>query len=122
MLPLHKTLLFSTLFFSIHAMSSEKQAEIRFNALCDFKTLNMNMIKYQEIDLALDVTLQPEAQARLAKVTRENISKKLVIDINGFKLHPVTVQNEMTSENIRVSIEKQKAKALFSALLDEHDC
>ena len=99
-------------------------ALLRFNSSCDFSEISLRIDKdgprnseTQEIPIALNVTLTPDAQARATEVSGKNLKKEIALVIDGKQLHATTVQKVINTPNIQIALPHRDVYDLLPKLL-----
>lgn len=112
------------LFFGALGMVAAMQclaADIIFTSRSDFTVMNLELRRVDEHSpqsIELNVTLSPDAQRRLAQVTRQEMHQRVRLFINGVLVSTTTVQSEIRGPSLRISVPREIAGDLVPTLLE----
>ncbi|AMZ72293.1 MULTISPECIES: hypothetical protein [Pseudomonas] len=96
-------------------------ADIHFSSASDFTEIDLNLKRADGIDLrnvTLKVALAPDAQRRLARVTREEMNKPLRLYINGVLVSTATIKGVIESPEVVIGVPREVASSLIPTLLE----
>ncbi|WP_434605394.1 SecDF P1 head subdomain-containing protein [Pseudomonas sp. R1-7] len=111
-------------FFAALGMMAASQclaADIHFSSGTDFTEMNLRLKQANDPNpqaLALQVTLSPEAQDRLARITRQEIHRPLRFFINGVLVSTPTVQSVLSGPGMEIGVRREIAPSLIPTLLE----
>jgi hypothetical protein len=96
-------------------------ADIAFTSGSDFIAMSLELKRIDTSSpqsIGLQVTLSPDAQRRLAQVTRQEMHQRMRLFINGVLVSTTTVQSEIRGPGLFISVPREIAGALVPTLLE----
>ncbi|MBC3366279.1 hypothetical protein HU806_24620 [Pseudomonas sp. SWRI154] len=96
-------------------------ADISFSSATDFTAMNLRLKQADDPNpnaVMLEVTLSPEAQQRMARVTRQAMHQPLRLFINGVLVSTTTVQGVMDVLGMQIAVSREVAPSLIPMLLE----
>ncbi|WP_434558360.1 hypothetical protein J3P95_19360 [Pseudomonas sp. Z5-35] len=96
-------------------------ADINFSSATDFTTMNLRIEQVGDPKpdfVTLDVTLSPDAQRRMAQVSREEMNKPLRLFINGILVSTPTVRSVIDGVGMQIAVPSDVARSLIPTLLE----
>ena len=96
-------------------------AEIAFSSGSDFTEMSLELRRAGDINpqsIGLQVTLSPDAQRRLAQMTREEMHQSLTLFINGLLVSTATIQSVIEGPKLAISVPREIARNLVPTLLE----
>jgi preprotein translocase subunit SecD len=96
-------------------------ADIAFSSVTDFTQMSLQLRTADNANpqsIGLNVTLAPEAQRRLAQVTRQAMHQPLRLVINGVLVSTATIQAVLEGPGLMISIPRDIARDLVPTLLE----
>lgn len=96
-------------------------ADIAFSSGADFSEMNLELRRKDDPNpqaVMLNVTLSPEAQRRLERVTTEGMHQRLQLSINGVQVSNATIQSVIKGPSLRISVPREVARDLLPTLLE----
>lgn len=111
-------------FFVALGMAASLQclaAEIAFSSASDFTAMSLELRTVDNLNpqsVGLHVTLSPDAQGRLAQVTRQALHQPLRLFINGQLISTATIQSVVEGPGLMISVPREIARKLVPTLLE----
>ena len=96
-------------------------ADIAFSSVTDFTQMSLQLRTADNANpqsIGLQVTLAPEAQRRLAQVTRQAMHQPLRLVINGVLVSTATIQAVVEGPGLMISVPRDIARDLVPTLLE----
>ncbi|PCR96990.1 hypothetical protein CP336_08525 [Pseudomonas fluorescens] len=96
-------------------------ADIAFSSGADFSEMNLEFRRNDDPNpqaVMLNVTLSPEAQRRLERVTTEGMHQRLQLSINGVQVSNATIQSVIKGPSLMISVPREVARDLLPTLLE----
>ncbi|VVQ16555.1 hypothetical protein PS914_05882 [Pseudomonas fluorescens] len=96
-------------------------ADIAFSSVIDFTQMSLQLRTADHANpqsIGLHVTLAPEAQRRLAQVTRQAMHQPLRLVINGVLVSTATIQAVLEGPGLMISVPRDIARDLVPTLLE----
>lgn len=96
-------------------------ADIAFSSVTDFTQMSLQLRTADNANpqsIGLQVTLAPEAQRRLAQVTRQAMHQPLRLLINGVLVSTATIQAVVEGPGLMISVPRDIARDLVPTLLE----
>lgn len=96
-------------------------ADIAFSSVTDFTQMSLQLRTADNANpqsIGLSVTLAPEAQRRLAQVTRQAMHQPLRLVINGVLVSTATIQAVVEGPGLMISVPRDIARDLVPTLLE----
>ena len=96
-------------------------ADIAFSSVTDFTQMSLQLRTADNANpqsIGLNVTLAPEAQRRLAQVTRQAMHQPLRLVINGVLVSTATIQAVVEGPGLMISVPRDIARDLVPTLLE----
>lgn len=96
-------------------------ADIAFSSVTDFTQMSLQLRTADNANpqsIGLHVTLAPEAQRRLAQVTRQAMRQPLRLVINGVLVSTTTIQAVLEGPGLMISVPRDIARDLVPTLLE----
>ncbi|NUU37517.1 hypothetical protein [Pseudomonas sp. C2B4] len=112
------------LIFGVLGMAAAMQclaADITFTSRSDFTAMDLELKRIDNLNpqsIGLKVTLSPNAQRRLAQVTRQEMHQRVRLFINGVLVSTTTVQSEIRGPSLFISVPREIAGDLVPTLLE----
>ncbi len=95
--------------------------DIAFSSVTDFTQMSLQLRTADNANpqsIGLQVTLAPEAQRRLAQVTRQAMHQPLRLVINGVLVSTATIQAVVEGPGLMISVPRDIARDLVPTLLE----
>lgn len=95
--------------------------DIAFSSVTDFTQMSLQLRTADNANpqsIGLQVTLAPEAQRRLAQVTRQAMHQPLRLLINGVLVSTATIQAVVEGPGLMISVPRDIARDLVPTLLE----
>ncbi|MBV4554190.1 hypothetical protein HU742_023885 [Pseudomonas sp. SWRI102] len=96
-------------------------ADIHFSSASDFTSMILTLKQENDPNpgyVLLDVMLSPDAQKRVARMSRESLDQPVRIFINGTFISRPTVKSALDMTGTRLSIPREIAPSLIPTLLE----
>ncbi|WP_414906396.1 SecDF P1 head subdomain-containing protein [Pseudomonas sp. IT-P253] len=96
-------------------------ADIALSSASDFTEISLDIKRANEPEtqsISLHVTLSPDAQRRMAQVTRENLRQPLKLFINGVHVSTATIQSPINGPGLTIAVPNEVARSLLPKLLE----
>ncbi|MHC8385858.1 hypothetical protein [Pseudomonas sp. LB3P14] len=96
-------------------------ADIAFSSGSDFTEMNLELKRTDDLNpqsIGLKVTLSPDAQRRLEKVTRQEMHQRLRLSVNGMLVSTATIQSVIKGPGLLISVPREIAADLIPTLLE----
>ncbi|KQN51550.1 hypothetical protein ASE98_22475 [Pseudomonas sp. Leaf48] len=94
-------------------------AEIAMSSASDFTEISVDLKGAHDPDfIILRVTLSPDAQHRMAQVTRENLHQPLKLFIDSMLVSTTTIQSAIEGPALMVVLPPETARNLLPRLLE----
>ncbi|MDD0998950.1 hypothetical protein D3C84_594140 [compost metagenome] len=96
-------------------------AEIAFSSATDFREISLNLKRADDPippAINLQVTLSPDAQRRMAQLTRENLYQPLTLFINGVHVSTSTIQAAVEGPALMIALPPETARHLLPTLVE----
>ncbi|MDI2144029.1 MULTISPECIES: hypothetical protein [unclassified Pseudomonas] len=96
-------------------------AEIAFSSETDFSEMSLELKRIDDPNphaVMLNVTLNPDAQHRLQRVTTEGLHQPLQLSINGVQVSSATIQSVIKGPSLMISVPREVASKLLPTLLE----
>lgn len=96
-------------------------AEIAFTSDTDFSEMSLELKRIDDPTpqaVRLNVTLRPDAQRRLQRVTTEGVHQPLQLSINGVQVSSATIQSVINGPGLMISVPREVASKLLPTLLE----
>ncbi|HEX4550741.1 hypothetical protein [Pseudomonas sp.] len=96
-------------------------AEIAFTSDADFSEMSLQLKRIDDPNpqaVMLNVTLSPDAQRRLQRVTAEEMHQRLTLSINGVQVSSATIQSVINGPDLMISVPREVASRLLPTLLE----
>ena len=96
-------------------------AEIAFTSDADFSEMSLQLKRIDDQNpqaVMLNVTLSPDAQRRLQRVTAEEMHQPLTLSINGVQVSSATIQSVINGPDLMISVPREVASKLLPTLLE----
>jgi len=96
-------------------------AEIAFTSDADFSEMSLQLKRIDDPNpqaVMLNVTLSPDAQRRLQRVTTEGMHQPLQLSINGVQVSSAMIQSVINGPNLMISVPREVAGKLLPTMLE----
>ena len=96
-------------------------AEINLSSATDFTAMTLRLKQADDPNpnsVTLEVTLSPDAQRRVAQVSREEMNKPVHLFINGVLVSTPTVRSVIEGPGMQIGVLRDVAPSLIPTLLE----
>ncbi|PHV10759.1 SecDF P1 head subdomain-containing protein [Chitinimonas sp. BJB300] len=110
---------FAALCYVCGFLGYAQAAEVAFSSVNDFTDIDLRIKRDGNTDITLMVKLNPEARARLEKVTRDSLGQQLMIYINDQVVGTPMVKGVINGEELQLSLSNAAAGTLLPTFLEK---